>query len=93
LISHDHAAPSLSDLNLGEMEPPLSWGLPPPEPWRCEVLQQADKQVTRHQEAAAYAVRMSVPPSGGIGIEVEQQETMIFFNEVEKRQSAAGAPP
>ena len=91
LISHDHAVTSFSDLNLGELEPPLSGDLPPLEAQRGEVLQQPDKQVTRHQDTATQAVGMSVPPCGGISIEVEQQETTMFFREIEKCQSAFGA--
>ena len=93
LISYDRTAASFSNLNLGELESPVSGCLPPSEPWRCEVLQQADKQMPSHEEAVAYAMCMRVPPCGGIGIEVEQQETTIFFNEVDKRQSAAGVTP
>jgi hypothetical protein len=53
LISYNQAVPSLSDLNLDDLQPPLPGGLPTSEPQWCEVLQQADKQVTCHKEAAA----------------------------------------
>ena len=55
------------------------------------MLQQADKQVTSHEEAAAQAVCMGVLPCRRVGIEIEEQETTMFFRKVKECQSASGA--